>query len=177
MFLCNDKELWSRAKRAVKAYHGRTVWRPEHSSDSSQIMSACQPGFARHVTSHAWLTADTAREAATGRGRRCNGSIWRGCCGQEGCTIWYLTGNPSFQSGTVGAFRQLPHANCSVGNASEAQCGFGILVSVWGVFQKCHLLFLASRWLTVSLGISWKQACWNSGLGGCEAPGFFWATR
>lgn len=29
------------------------ILKAEHSSDSSQIMSACQPGFGRHVTSHA----------------------------------------------------------------------------------------------------------------------------
>lgn len=50
------------------------VLKAEHSLDSTQIMSACQPGFG-HVTSHAWLTADTAREAATGHGGCCNGSI------------------------------------------------------------------------------------------------------
>lgn len=80
-------------------------------------MSACHSGFGRHVTSHAWLTADTAQDAATGHGNRCNGSIWRGCRGEEVCTIWYST---------VRAFRQ-----CNMGNASDAPCGFWyILVSI-----------------------------------------------
>lgn len=97
----------------------------EHSSDSSQIMSACQPGFGRHVTSHAWLTVDTAREAATGHGNRCNRSIWGGCCGKGGLHNLVLNCKCDiFNRG------QISHTNYNVGNASDAQCGFGVLVSV-----------------------------------------------
>lgn len=84
-------------------------------------MSACHSGFGRHVTSHAWLTADTAQDAATGHGNRCNGSIWRGCRGEEVCAIWYST---------VRAFRQ-----CNMGNASDAPCIFWYLF--WYLSLNC----------------------------------------
>lgn len=104
-------------------------------------MSACQPGFARHVTSHAWLTADAAREAATGRGHRCNGSIWRGCCGQEGCPIWYLTGNPSFNREPLGGhldnYRMLIAAWVMRARLSAVLVSWS---SVWGVSKMSSAL-------------------------------------
>lgn len=64
-FPWNEEQMWTQANRrqrhtmVINAVGGQVF--TEHSLDLCQIMSTCQSGLG-----HAWLTADTAPETATG---------------------------------------------------------------------------------------------------------------